>query len=82
MTDTIPRSIDVDCDKDANGEVTAARVRFGHHFLVDVQKEAGRVRFVLVATHHGFEADASEAGGELERIIEEVRRAHPDANVD
>ena len=38
--------------------------------------------FVLVATHHGFRADASEVDGELERIIEEIRHAHPDAEVD
>jgi len=40
------------------------------------------VSFVLVATHHGFKADASEVDGELERIIEEVRRAHPETTVD
>jgi hypothetical protein len=34
------------------------------------------------ATHHGFKADASEIGGELEGLISEIRRAHPKSLVD
>ena len=49
---------------------------------VEVKKDQGKVSFVLVATHHGFKADASEVSGELERIIEEVRRVHPETAVD
>jgi hypothetical protein len=82
MADITPDSIDVDSERDANGEVTEARIRFGPHYLVEVRKDRGTVSFVLVATHHGFKADASEVDGELERIIEEVRRAHPETTVD
>jgi type IV secretory pathway TrbF-like protein len=82
MAEITPDSIDVDSEKNANGKVTVARIRFGPHYLVEVRKDRGKVSCVLVATHHGFKADASEVSGELERIIEEVRRAHPDAIVD
>ena len=34
------------------------------------------------ATHHGFKADASEVGGELENFINEIRRAHSKNSVD
>lgn len=42
---------------------------FGPHYFVDLIQEGGSVTFVLGATHHGFKADASELGGELERFI-------------
>ncbi|CAN5313338.1 hypothetical protein BH20ACT13_BH20ACT13_18410 [soil metagenome] len=38
--------------------------------------------FTLAYTHHGFRADATEVSGELERIIDQVRAAHPEALVD
>lgn len=78
-----PHLIDVDSEKNAKGQITVARIRFGPHYVAEVRAEdPEKVVFALVATHHGFEADASEVGGELERIIEDVRRAHPDALVD
>lgn len=82
MRDTTPGSIEVHSEKDAVGEIEAARIRFGPHYLVEIRKNQGRLSFKLVATHHGFRADASEVDSELERIIEEVRQAHPDASVD
>jgi hypothetical protein len=75
-------SINVDFEEDASGEVKLARIRFGPHYRVEVKKDRGKVSLVLVATHHGFMADASEVSGELERIIEEVRSAHPETAVD
>jgi hypothetical protein len=74
--------IEVGVERDESGEITTARIRFGPHFLVQVRDEAGRVSFELVATHHGFRADASELDGELERLTEEIRRFHPDLAVD
>ena len=65
-----------------DGDVVHARVRFGPHFAVDVHDEDGNVSFTLVYTHHGFRADATEVSGELERIIDQVRAAHPEALVD
>jgi hypothetical protein len=82
MADITANSIDVDSEMDASGEVTVARIRFGPHYLVEVRKERGKVWFELCFTHHGFKADASEVDGELEGIIEEVRRTHPEGTLD
>jgi len=59
------------------------RVVFGPHYFVELHREInGGVSFVLGATHHGFRADASEIDGELEKIIYEIREAHPHNIVD
>jgi hypothetical protein len=76
-------AIDVSIERDASGAVVSARIRFGPHHVVEVEREEnGRTTFSLVATHHGFRADASEVNGELDRLIEEIRRAHPELAVD
>ncbi len=75
-------SIDVEVDKDDDGAVQRARIRFGPHHAVEVRKEGASTSFALVTTHHGFKADASELDSELARIIEQVRKAHPDLSVD
>jgi hypothetical protein len=75
-------SIDLDSESDANGEVTRARIRFGPHYIVEVRKEQGETSSELCYTHHGFKAAASDVDAELERLIEEVRRAHPEARID
>lgn len=46
------------------------------------QERDGAVTFRMGATHHGFKADASEVGGELEGFINEIRCAHPANSVD
>lgn len=74
--------IDVQVEHRPDGEVGRASIRFGPHHIVEVRDDGERVSFSLVYTHHGFAVDASEPGGELERIVEEVRRAHPEAMVD
>jgi len=58
------------------------KVNFGPHYFVDIFEKDGKATFVLGATHHGFMVDASEVNGELEKIIYEVRGAHPDKTVD
>ena len=78
----LPSSIGVDVEEDATGEVHRARIRFGPHHAVEVWKDGGKTSFAVVATHQGFKVDASELNSELERIIEEVRAAHPDTAVD
>ena len=75
-------TIDVDTGHDAKGAVELARIRFGPHYLVEVRRDGSKVTFTLVATHHGFKADATEVGGELERIIHDVRDHNPRAVVD
>jgi hypothetical protein len=74
--------IDVQVEHRPDGAIGRASIRFGPHHVVDVRDDGERVSFSLVFTHHGFAVDASEPGGELERIIEEVRHAHPDTAVD
>ena len=58
------------------------KVFFGPHYFVDVFEKDGKATFVVGATHHGFMADASEVGGELEKIVYEVRDRHPETAVD
>jgi hypothetical protein len=73
----------VEAQRDAQGNYARVRVVFGPHYYVELHSDkADRVTFVLGATHHGFKADASMVGGELERIINELREAHPDNAVD
>jgi hypothetical protein len=73
----------IDTKKDAKGDYQHVRLVFGPHFFVELHRERdGKVTFVLGATHHGFKADASEIGGELVDLINEIRRAHPNNMVD
>ena len=74
---------EVSVSEDSDGVTTHVRVVFGPHSFIEVQRRVeGGVDFVLGATHHGFRAAASVPWGELERIIYEVREAHPDLTVD
>lgn len=73
----------VEVQKDNTGNVKDVRIVFGPHYFLELHADAkGRVTFVLGATHHGFKADASEVGGELERMVGEIREAHPNNVVD
>lgn len=82
MSEQEPHTIDVESEHDASGQVAAARIRFGPHYLVEVRRDEASVTFTLVATHHGFRADATQLGGELEQIINDVRHGRPGAAVD
>ena len=81
MKDTT-NSIDFHSESNPNGEITLARIRFGPHYLLELRNEQGDISLELSYTHHGFKADASAVDGQLESIIEEVRRAHPEASID
>lgn len=73
----------IEVKKDAKGDYQDVRLVFGPHYFVELHRERdGKVTFVLGATHHGFKADASEVGGELEHFVNEIRRAHPNNEVD
>lgn len=68
---------------DSEGNYTDVRFHFGPHYFVELRRtESNRVTFKLGATHHGFEADASDIGGDLERIIDLVREHEPQLIVD
>lgn len=74
---------EVEVVKDDAGNYVRVRLVFGPHYFVNLDRSAhGKITFAMGATHHGFKADASEISGELERIINEVRKAHPDKAVD
>lgn len=74
---------EVHVDKDAHGNYEFVRLVFGPHYFVELRRgKSGSVSFAVGATHHGFQADASEVNGELERIIEEVRSNHPGNQID
>jgi hypothetical protein len=80
----VPEAIRLEeTQKDAQGNYEYIRISFGRHYFVELLREQhGKVSFVLGATHHGFKADASEVGGELEKFVNELRRLHPDNSVD
>lgn len=58
------------------------RITFGPHYFLEVSKHKEKVKFVVGATHHGVMADASMVGGELEKMIEVLRREFPKNTVD
>ena len=74
--------IHLDVERNDAREIKHVRIRFGAHFIAEVREEGEATWLRLVYTHHGFEADASMPGGQLEQFIEEIREAHPDAAVD
>lgn len=69
-------------EKDNKGNCKRIHVRFGPHYLVDIFKEGDKTKLALIATHHGFLADASEVSGELEQIINEIRESRPKSKAD
>lgn len=81
MSDAMP-AIDLAVERNDAGDIVNVGLRFGPHFVVEVQQDGGTASFQLVYTHHGFLADASEPAGELEQIIEDVRRLRPETAVD
>jgi hypothetical protein len=73
----------VEVDKDSNGNYSHIRIVFGPHYFLEIDRGArDSVSFTLGATHHGFRAEASQVSGELEQMINEIRRAHPNNRVD
>jgi hypothetical protein len=75
------RSVGIETGND--GRITRLTASFGpHHYFTVSTTKKGRVRFRLCYKHHGFESDASEVNGDLEKIIETIRKAHPKTTVD
>jgi hypothetical protein len=70
---------EVSWDKDKK----RARLVFGPHYYVNLTEDKdGKVKFELGATHHGFEADASEVGKGLEDIINFIRKEFSNQRTD
>lgn len=68
------RTVDIKKDKDGNYE--SIRIVFGPHYYLELNTIGDSIKLELGATHHGFKADASEVDGQLEKIINEVRKRH------
>ena len=72
----------IEIEKDENGEYKSVHISFGHHHMLDIVREGNKTTFSVVATHHGFKADASKVPSELEDFIEEIRKNHPKNMID
>jgi len=72
----------IDVEKDKNGRYKQVVVTFGPHYVVNIFEKDGQVFFELVATHHGFRADATDVNSELERLIYETMDNHRDVVID
>lgn len=68
--------------KDKEGNIQKLSVRFGPHFIFELIKGKKGLRFSLVATHHGFAADASKVAGELEQVLYKIRTIFPEKQID
>jgi hypothetical protein len=71
------RISEIEIERDKTETIQSVRFAFGPHYFVEVVRQGGRVQFHVGATHHGIRADASEVNGELERFVDELKRAHP-----
>lgn len=78
MQNTETRIEEPNIKRDVKGRITSLGIVFGPHHFVEVMVEDGRVKCALGTTHHGVRADAAEVNGELERMIDELKRSHPD----
>lgn len=72
----------MDAQRDKSGGYEKIRIGFGPHYFLELDSRDGKVMLTLGATHHGIRADASEVNGELEQLINELRRNHPQNVVD
>ena len=54
------------------------QVLFGTHSFVEITDEGGQVTLLVGAHAGGFVVDGSEANGPLEKLIQEVRKSHPE----
>jgi len=73
---------EVNIEKNENGEYKKVSLVFGPHYFFELQENEGKISVRLGATHHGFQADASEVGGELDGIISAIRENYPENQTD
>ncbi len=77
---TAPGILSVDVVK-GKGGVEVVVVRLAPHPLVVITGGA-KPTVSLACTHHGFEAEAFELNGQLEQVINHVRKHFPKLRVD
>ena len=63
------------------GGVEAVVVRVAPHYLIVITGGA-KPTVSMACTHHGFVADAFELNGQLEQVINKVRKHFPKLRVD
>jgi len=69
----------VEIKKDETGEIKSVKMVFGPHYFVNIMpNEDGELSVYIGTSHHGFHVKSTEVGGELEKIICEVMKNHPD----
>jgi hypothetical protein len=73
---------DVKLKKDDKGTIQHVRIVFGPHYFVELHDSENTVSFSVGYTHHGFKADASDVNGELEQLVNEIRRRFPEKAID
>ena len=77
---TAPGILSVDVVK-GKGGIEAVVVRLAPHHLVVITGGA-KPTVSLACTHHGFEAEAFELNGQLEQVINHVRKHFPKLRLD
>ena len=77
---TAPGILSVDVVK-GKGGVEVVVVRLAPHHLVVITGGA-KPTVSLACTHHGFEAEAFELNGQLEQVVNHVRKHFPKLRVD
>jgi hypothetical protein len=65
--------------RDEQGNIIYVAIAFGPHYFVEIMPDenSGELTLYLGTTHHGFHATAIELNGQLEKLIDEVKLAHP-----
>ena len=77
---TAPGILSADIVK-GKGAVEAVVVRVAPHYLIVITGGA-KPTVSMACTHHGFVAEAFELNGQLEQVIEHVRKRFPKLRVD
>ena len=63
------------------GGVEAVVVRVAPHYLIVITGGA-KPKVSMACTHHGFVAEAFELNGQLEQVINHIRKRFPELRVD
>ena len=71
------RSVVVEGDREHGYK--RVQVLFGVNYFLEITEDGDRVSFLLGTHHEAFQANASEAKGELENYIREIMERHPES---
>jgi len=70
------REVNITRDKET-GRYRHVRLVFGRHHYINLEENEGRVTVEIGATHHGVVFNATNVGGELDRVIDRLRNDFP-----